>query len=340
MQNLKLGVVGFGRMGITHYSILNSFPNVKLNAVADTNSIVLSMLKKYIEGIQTFKDYTQLIDKAEPDALIVSTPPNLHYDILKLALVKGIHVFVEKPYTVSFGEANELASRFRDNKLVNQVGYVNRFNDVFLTVKEHLLSGIIGEPITFKSEMYSGTITRPDKGDGWRGERTTGGGVVYEMAAHAIDLVVYLFGKPKEVKGTKMTKVYSQKANDIVSSTLVYQGGMYGTLNVNWSDESYRKPTNKIEIFGSKGKILADQHSLKVYLKEENSEKGYRKGWNTVYITDIFRQVPFYVRGNEFTRQLRHFVSCIENNNFNTLSSFSDAAITQWVINEFFSNDK
>lgn len=332
MQNIKVGIVGFGRMGITHYSILNSYPGVSINSVADTNATMLSVMSKYIEGLETYKNYKTLIDKSKPDALLVCTPPHLHYDILKYALQNNIHVFVEKPYTLNPKQALELSKEFEAKGLVNQVGYVNRFNDVFVTAKEHLDAGLIGKPICFKSEMYSCTVVTTDKGSGWRANRKTGGGVVYEMAAHAIDLVNFYFGKPSNVVGTSMQQIYSKKVNDLVSSTFLYKNGLVGTMNVNWSDESYRKPTNKLEIFGTEGKILADQHSFKLYLKEENKERGYRKGWNTVYITDIFKQVPFYVRGNEFTRQLYHFADCMKNKNLNNQCSFLDGTATQDII--------
>ena len=71
---------------------------------------------------------------------------------------------------------------------MNQVGYVNRFNDVFVKVKELLEADLIGKVIRFKSEMFSCTITNSDEGSGWRATRE-GGWCVFEMASHAIDLV-------------------------------------------------------------------------------------------------------------------------------------------------------
>jgi predicted dehydrogenase len=101
---------------------------------------------------------------------------------------------------------------------------------------------------------------------------------------------------------------------------------------VNWCDPSYRKPANKLEIFGKEGKILVDQHDLKIFLKYENIEFKLRKGWNTIYITDVFNNVPFYVRGNEFTRQLCHFADCIMDKSKKNLCSFGDAAQTQKIL--------
>ena len=335
---IKVGIIGAGRMGITHYSILNSHPEVKITSVADTSGMVLYMMKKYLAGLTTFKDYKKLIEEDKPDALIVSTPPNLHYPILKLAANNNIHVFVEKPYTNNYMHASELAEIFRTKGLVNQVGYVNRFNDVFKMVKRIVEADVIGKIIRYRSEMFSCTITKPDDGSGWRGTRETGGGVIYEMSSHAIDLVNYIVGKPDKVIGTSYNSVYSKNVEDIVSSTFLYSSGTVGSIYINWCDESYRKPTNKIELFGAKGKILADQYGFKIFLKEENKMLGYRKGWNTIYITDIFEPVPFYVRGNEFTSQLYHFVDCILGKQKTNVCTFEDGAKTLDVIQKMFTD--
>jgi len=337
IKKLKIGIIGAGRMGITHYSIINSHPDVEIVSIADPSTMILSVMKKYLP-VKTFKDYNQLLEDDRLDAILVCTPPNLHYPIVREAADKNIHAFVEKPFTTKFNEASQLADLYSEKNLVNQVGYVNRFNDVFVKVKELLKSGIVGEVIRFKSEMFSCTITKSDEGSGWRASRESGGGAIFEMATHAIDLMNYLIGKPDKVTGSSLNKIYSKKVEDIVSSTFIYKNGITGTLYVNWSDTSYRKPTNRIEIFGDGGRVLADQHSLKIFLNEQNNTYQLRQGWNTLYITDIFRPVPFYVRGNEFTRQLYHFVDCIQKKESVNQCTFADGVNTLEVIEEIFND--
>ncbi len=334
---IKLAIIGMGRMGITHYSIINSHPDIEIESIVDPSTVVLSMMKKYLP-VTTFKDHNGLFKTKPPDAILVCTPPNLNDPIIKRAAELGIHVFAEKPFTTKYGVAQELNRLFIDNDLVNQVGYVNRFNDVFQKCKYFLKSGLIGDIIRFKSEMFSSTISKEDESSGWRSHRESGGGAVYEMAAHAIDLVNYLIGKPHKVIGSTLNKIYSSNVEDAITSTLLYPNGVSGTLDVNWSDTSYRKPTNKIEVFGKKGKILSDQHSLKIFLNESNKAEGLSKGWNTLYITDIFEAVPFYVRGNEFTRQLYHFVDCIKDKTVESMCSFQDGVNVLEVIESIFSD--
>jgi predicted dehydrogenase len=334
-KKIRIGIVGVGRMGITHYSIINSHPDVVVESVADSSSLILGIMKKYI-SVKTFKDYKEMLEISKPDAILVCTPPNLHYPIIKLAAEYNVHVFVEKPFTTSFQEAKELTRLYEEKGLVNQVGYVNRFNDVFVKAKELLDKQILGKIIRFRSEMFSCTITQPDDGSGWRGSRESGGGAVFEMASHAIDLVNFLTGRPDKVVGTSLNKIFSRNVEDIVSSTFLYENGITGTLYINWSDTSYRKPTNKIEFFGDGGRLLADQHSIKIFLNKPNEELNFRKGWNTLYITDMFRPVPFYVRGNEFTRQLYHFVECIQNRDLKNECTFNHGEQTLQVIDNMF----
>jgi predicted dehydrogenase len=298
--------------------------------------MTLDLLKKYVSGIQVFKDYKELIESAQPDAVIVCTPPNLHFEVCKLACERNIHVFAEKPFTANVDQAESLMQMFQSKGLVNQVGYVNRFNDVFITVKKYVETGLIGKVIRFKSEMFSCTVSKKEESESWRSFRENGGGAVYEIAAHAIDLVDFIIGPPDDIVGTSMNQIYSKHVEDIVSSTFLYKNGCSGTLYVNWCDTSYRKPANKLELFGSKGKILADQHGIKIFLNEDDKLTGYKKGWNTVYITDIFTPVPFYVRGNEFTRQLYHFADTILGKEKGDICTFADGYNAQNVMHQLF----
>lgn len=337
-NKIKLGIIGFGRMGITHYSIINTHPHVEIVSVADPSQTTLDILKKQLPKLQVFEDYKNLIIQSKPNAVIVATPPHLHHPICDLSRQNNIHVFVEKPFTTSVDLAKDLSDKYQNSSLVNQVGYVNRFNDVFIEVRKLVKLGVIGEIVRFKSEMFSSTIIKKEKTDTWRSQRENGGGVVYEMAAHTIDLVNYIVGVPDKIFGSSMNRIYSKNVEDIMSSTFAYKNGCIGTIYVNWSDESFRKPSNKIEIFGLNGKILADQHGMKIFMKDVNKEFNYRKGWNTINITDIFTQVPFYVRGNEFTRQLYHFADTISGRVKGDVCTFRDGYNTQKIINDIFTD--
>ena len=201
----------------------------------------------------------------------------------------------------------------------------------FWKLKDNLDADLIGEIKRFKSEMLGATITRDAKSS-WRGKKNLGGGCMYEFVSHCVDLIVYLLGEPDIITGSVLQSVYSSDVEDVVSSTFLYDSGMSGTVLANWSDESFRKPTNRIEIFGKKGKIIADQYSYKVFLKEDFQDKGFVKGWNTRYITDLAKSVRFDVRGRVYTRQLDYFIDCIEQERTDNISSFAEAIKTDLIM--------
>lgn len=340
MDKIKIAVIGAGRMGLTHLSILGPNKHSKISAISEPSGLIGGLFEKYFSNYTVYSDYNKMLKEEELDGLLVCTPPDLHKDICLKAIDKGINLFVEKPFTTSYEDAKELAELVQKKNLVGQVGYVNRFNDMFIKAKELLEANVIGKVLRFKSEMFSYTISKPDTGEGWRGKIESGGGCLFEMGSHAIDLVNYVIGTPDSVSGSLLTKVYSKNVEDIVSSSFSYKNGIAGTLYVNWCDPTYRKPSNKLEIFGLDGKILVSQHEIKIYLKSENAQYNLRQGWNTLYITDIFNNVPFYVRGNEFTSQLYHFVDNIIDKTKINLCSFADAANAQKIMGDVRKDSK
>jgi len=333
-MTLRVGFVGMGRMGLAHYAILNTHPEVTPVALCDQSKQVLRILARKGE-VATFTDVDRMLAEAPLDCLVISTPSDSHAELIAKALERGLHVFVEKPFCLLPDDGKRVLGLLDGKGLVNQVGYVNRFNDVFLEVKRLLDGKVIGPIDHFKFEMYGRTVTRDQTG-GWRAEHAKGGGCMYEFASHCIDLVNYLVGPPERVTGTLLHSIVSEKVEDVVSSSLLYEGGCCGTVLVNWCDPTFRKPSNKVELLGERAKIVADKYSYRVYLEEERADLGMVKGWNTRYVTDIAQGVRFYLRGNEFSRQLDHFVDCIQGRAERNICSFRDGHETDRVIHEMF----
>ena len=327
---LRGGFIGFGRMGITHFSILNTHPSVRIVSVCDQSKTILGILEKYL-NVEIYSDYQKMIDQCKLDFVVISTPTDSHSSIIQYALEKDLHIFCEKPFVLNPIEGSEILAAIKRRPVVNQVGYVNRFNRIFMEIKRLLDSGVIGEIKRFSSEMYGSTILKDSKIT-WRSKRRSGGGCLNEFGSHCIDLVIYLVGIPDRIDGSVMESIYSTEVEDLVSSTFIYRKGFSGNILVNWSDESARRPTNIFNIFGTRGKIVADRHAYKIYLRKDHPGNGFQKGWNARFITDLDNSVRFYVRGNEFTRQLDYFIDCIQNGYAENQSSFSEAFKTDTIM--------
>jgi predicted dehydrogenase len=327
---LRGGIIGFGRMGITHFSILNSRQDVQIAAICDTHSFVRKNVEKYLH-VEAYSDHETMLRNTELDFAVIATPTATHKETARCALQRGLHVFVEKPFTLNPSEGRELFSLVQSGDRVNQVGYVLRFSDVFMQVRSLLESRAIGELLSFKMEMSGPTVLQ-DARDSWRSKGDAGGGCLCDFASHAVDLVNYLVGAPQRVAGVVLQSIHSQQVEDALCATLLYRTGVWGSLMVNWSDASYRKPSYRFEVLGRNGKIIADLHSYRVFFRSPPALEGFTDGWNQRYITDFVKPVRFYLRGFEFTRQLDYFIDCIEGKASSGVSSFASALETDTAI--------
>jgi len=308
---IRLAVVGLGKMGLSHHSMINAHPRVTVAAVCDAAGYVLDVLNKYT-GINTYTDFDAMLAEVELDAVIIATPSSMHGKMVRAALEKNLHVFCEKPFVLDTAEGEELTRLAQQKGLVNQVGYHCRFVGAFQEVKRLMDANALGEVTHMLAETYGPVVLKP-KGSTWRTQRSEGGGCLYDYAAHPLNLLTWYFGAPRGVGGSVLNKIYSADTDDEVFSTLYFEGGKSAQLSVNWSDESYRKMSTKITIWGKNGRIYADRQEVQVYLRDaEGAPPGYQTGWNVRYTTELTEPVDFYLRGEEYSSQLDYFVRCIE----------------------------
>jgi len=329
---IKLAVVGLGKMGLSHHAMINAHPRVEVAAVCDSTGYVLDVLNKYT-GVRTFTDFDAMLNEVQLDAIIIATPSSMHSKMVKAALDKGLHVFCEKPFCLDTREGEEVTRIANEKGLVNQVGYHYRFVGAFQEVKRLLDARAIGEVTHVLAEAYGPVVLKP-KGSTWRTQRSQGGGCLYDYAAHPLNLVNWYFGAPKGVGGSVLNRIFSQDTDDEVFGTLYYEDGKSAQISVNWSDESYRKMSTMITIWGTNGRIHADRQECQTYLRDDAAAPAdYKKGWNVRYTTDMTEPVWFYLRGEEYSAQLDYFVRCIEEKGARSnVNSFEEAMMTDRVI--------
>jgi predicted dehydrogenase len=328
---IRIGVVGLGKMGLSHYALVNAHPDVEVAAICDSTKYVLSVLAKQT-GVATFSDYHSMLDEAELDAVVIATPSSTHFSMVETALERGLHVFCEKPLTLEPGDSERLADLARDRRLVTQAGYHNRFVATFREVKSLIDAGAIGEVNQILGEAYGPVVLKPE-GRTWRSKRGEGGGCLYDYAAHVINLVNWYFGEPSAVGGTALPSIFSDETDDAAFSTLYFPGSRVGQISVHWSDESYRKMTTRITVRGSAGRIFADRQECQVYIRDDaEPPPGYTHGWNVRFTTDLTPPVWFYLRGEEYSEQVDAFVHRVQSGETGGVGDFESAAQTDRTI--------
>lgn len=328
---VRVAVVGLGKMGISHLGIIRPHPGVDVTAVCDPTGYVLDVLAKYT-GLQTYGDYAKMLEAAPLDAVVIATPSRVHVEMVRAALERGLHVFCEKPFTLSGADADMLAQMAEARGLVTQVGYHNRFVGAFREVKRLLDAGAIGTVNHVSAEAYGPVVLKPKAGT-WRTQRSEGGGCPYDYAAHPLNLVNWYFGMPSTVGGSVLGKIFSSDTDDEVYGTLYFPDGKTGSVAVNWSDDSFRKMTTKITITGTAGRIYADRQEVQLFARDKALlPAGYDEGWNARYTTELTDEVSFYIRGEEYSAQLDHFVRRIQDPSLAPMNDFASAAMTDRLI--------
>src|SRR5919112_2529026 len=104
---IKVALIGAGKMGISHLSILGAHPNVEVVGVSDTSKMVIDVFKKY-SAFQCFSDYEEMLGKVKPEAVFIAVPTKYHASMVKRVLENGNHVFAEKPLCLTPEEGADL----------------------------------------------------------------------------------------------------------------------------------------------------------------------------------------------------------------------------------------
>ena len=269
-MKLRGGIIGLGKMGLSHAAIVGPHPDAELAAVCDTSSLILDAFRKF-SGVSCHTDYKKMLDEEKLDFVLVATPTRFHYPMVKYAMEKGIHTFCEKPFSLKTNEGEDLVKIAAERSLVNQVGYHNHFIGTFIELRRCLKANIIGELVHFTGEAYGPVVTK-EKGGTWRSDPGEGGGCLFDYASHVINLIQEIVGIPASVKGTLRKKIYSKDVEDAVFTMLTLETGLTGVLSVNWSDETYRKMSTSLTLIGKKGKIICDATEIR-----SNSRRPIRK---------------------------------------------------------------
>jgi scyllo-inositol 2-dehydrogenase (NADP+) len=328
---INVAVVGLGKMGLSHLAMVNGIDKFRVVAMCDSSTMVGGVLEKY-SGIRYVSKFEDVIAIEDLDAVVIATPTVTHEPMVRAALERGLHVFCEKPLSLSPLVSEQLAALATEKGLVAQVGYHNRFIGTFMEVKRLIASGALGEVRHVLAEAYGPVVVRRAKPT-WRSKAGQGGGCLYDYAAHPLNLLNWYFGRPEAVTSAALKTTLSAEVDDEVYAMLGFPGGITSQVSVNWTDTSVRKMSTRISIWGEAGKIYADRQEIQVFLNGNAPiPEGYDDGWTVKYITDLTPPVSFYLRGEEYSAQLEGFARAVEGVEGALQNSFDSSADTDATI--------
>jgi len=192
---IATALLSYGMSGeIFHAPFLTTHPGFQLLKVAERSK---PKIRTRFPQVVSVKDRSDILNDSTIELVIVNTPNETHYAFAKEALNAGKHVVVEKPFTVTSKEADELISLAKAKNKILTVFQSRRFDGDFKTLITVLKQNLVGKIVEF--EAHYDRFRNYIEPNTWKEEVKPGTGILYNLGSHMLDQVLVLFGKPSEV---------------------------------------------------------------------------------------------------------------------------------------------
>jgi len=194
-QPIGVGIASFGLSGrVFHAPLITSNKKFALKRIVERSK---NEAREIYPNATVSKSFEDLLNDEAIDVVVVNTPDQTHFEFAKKVLLAGKHVVVEKPFTQTVAQAEELIALAREKRLMLTIFQNRRWDGDFLTVKEIVKKQVLGRLVDFEShfDRYRYGI-QPDT---WKERADAGAGLVYNLGSHMIDQALVLFGMPEAV---------------------------------------------------------------------------------------------------------------------------------------------
>jgi len=298
---LRVGIIGSGKMGLLHASLMKIIPGVQLVAVCEKSTMTRKLAKQVFRKTQVVDDASDF-SGLDLDIVCVTTPTPSHFDVVRQVYEEKLarNVFVEKPLCSKYTDSEVLCELASRNGGFTMVGYLRRFMVTFMKAKDLFSQGIIGEPVSFVMNAFSsdfvGVKNNPQAS-------IARGGVMNDLGCYAIDLSLWFFGDLK-LTSAKVESLTGSSAEDAAQFTVQKDSsGLEGAVSVSWCSEGYRMPEVNMSIKGTKGSIEVNDD--RVILCSNGNDKTV---WHRPALDD---RAKFWLGAPEYYREDEYFISRI-----------------------------
>jgi predicted dehydrogenase len=303
---LNIGVVGYGYWGPNVARNFHGLAGTKLVAVSDLSEKRLGLAQNNYPFIKGIKDPLELIRSTDVDAVAIVTPVFAHYEMAKAALLAGKHIFVEKPFTSTGAQAQELIDLAAKKNLRIMVDHTFLFTGAVKKIKEVIDSGELGKLLFYDSVRVNLGLFQHDVN------------VIWDLAPHDLSIMAHVIKKKPVAISAHGTVHFQGGFEDIAYVAIEFAGnGFIAHFHVNWlSPVKVRKTL----ISGDKKMLVWDDldadEKIKIYDRgvDVKSANGGKDGIHDLLVS--YRSGDVYIPRLEATEALKaeaqYFVECIE----------------------------
>ncbi|KAH0273241.1 NAD(P)-binding protein, partial [Aureobasidium melanogenum] len=213
-KKINVGVIGYGLSAkVFHVPFIQALPDYNLYAVVQRSPKSGDDASADHPEIKLFRNADDMFADKAVDLIIVTSIPETHYEFTKKAIESNKHVVVEKPFVPTSQEARELTKLAKDRNRLLAVYQNRRWDQDFVTLKQVLASGKLGEIAEFETHFDRFRPDLPTRTT-WKTLATPASGALYDLGSHLLDQVYHLFGAPKSVTGFVQVQRKGLKTGD------------------------------------------------------------------------------------------------------------------------------
>ncbi len=318
---IRVIVIGAGRIALSHLPHILNHTETELVAIVEPSRIARFIINR-LTGVRVV-DSLDKIDMTTFDSAFILTPPQTHFSIARALLKESKHVFLEKPLTLNPDQSEQLIKLAIERNVQFSVGYVYRFHPVYMKLKELLDSGNYGKIHAAEINMR-GNVVSAETPKTWRNVGV-GSGCLFDYGCHAINLSLFLFGRPSKVVCLNKQELFQEGVVDKFTAKLIQKGnaGFHSNVFCDWADNTVRKAGITINI-ETDGSTLCSDGQL-IWIRGGMTED--------FSIKDLDTDVTYYLRGEEFQNQLDDFLMSIASKNM-SYAYAEDAVFCDGIISQ------
>lgn len=217
---VRVAVVGSGYWG---KNLVRNFHQLgALALVCDRSQESLAQVTQQYPGVETCLALSEVLGRAEVDAVVIATPAETHYAVAKECLLAGKHVFVEKPLVLRESEGQELIALAKERGLTLMVGHLLQYHPVFVRLKEMVAAGDLGRiHYIYSNRLNLGKIRREEN-------------ILWSFAPHDISMILSLAGELPELVFATGGNYLHQRIADVTTTHLEFPSGLKAHIFVSW----------------------------------------------------------------------------------------------------------
>lgn len=299
---MRVGIIGYGYWGPVVARNFHAADDCELTAICDKNSLALKRAAKAFPGVRTTCEVGNIVSATDIDVAAVITPVWTHFEFAKAALENGKHVFVEKPFTSSVAQAQELVDLAARKRLQIMVDHTFLFTGAVRRIRQLIDDNVLGKPYYYDSTRVNLGLFQHDVN------------VIWDLAPHDLSIMDYLIdAKPEAVTATG--QCHLNGLEDIAYITVYFNDQMLAHINVNWLSPVKLRTT----LIGAEKKMVVWND-----LEADEKVKVYDKGVDIVNGTGVYELLVSYRSGDMWApkvdqtealkQEVSYFVRCIAKN--------------------------